>query len=354
MKSEFESNLRGLARRMLLVRGIEAAGFCAIASGLVSVGVVWVFSWFADIGIISLLPLVMMLIGAFTGAMRVLLRGESLVQVARFLDSRYTLRQHLSTGAELLETSPDSDISACVYNKALADLRFLPPGINFWILTRRTGFALLLTIAMCGLLAVSVLGAKNKNVKLSKMPAIKRAELERAYRDAAALEQNFRKREHLLSAADAIKINDESRFDRIVQQLRREGFKLSMGQVSSGAPGSDGAGSGESPSGVKDPNIKGSGTDEALSTNAANANGEEFRVLVYDPVYSRDASDSPDFQLRSGLRSVPLQSAWADACERAASNLRDGKVPTEYRKIIRAFFTNNGFREQSLLKPGVK
>jgi len=341
MKNDFKSNLRGLVRGMLLVRGLEAAGLWATATGLVSVVVVWGVSWFVDLGIISLVPLVMMLIGGFAGAVWTILRGVDFTQVARFIDSRYALPQHLSTGAELLGNfsnnlnSIDSDVSACVYKNGLADLKSLPPRINFWILTRRTGFALLLTIAMCGLLAVGVLGAEKGNVKLSEISAVKRAGWERAYRDAAASEQNSRQREQLVSAADAIKMNDESRFNRIIQQLRREGLEITMGQVSSSGRDSNGPGNGES---QPDINVKNSGSGKATSRNVENGDQGEFRVLVYDPAYFRGTSESPNFQLRSGLRSVPLQSAWEDACQKAASDLREGKVPAECRDIIRAFY----------------
>jgi hypothetical protein len=348
MKSEFESNLRHLARKMLLVRSLEAGSFCATAAGLVSVGVVWAASWFADIGMISLIPLGIMLIGGFAGAMLVLLRGINFTQVARFLDSRYTLPQHLSTGAELLENtpnSPDSDVAACVYNRGLLDIKSLPPRINFWTLTRRTGFALLLTIAICGLLAVGVLGAGEGGIKLSEISAVKRAELERAYRDAAIAEQNPRNREGLLAAAEAIKINDAHRFNQIIQQLRREGLELSLSQISSGALGSNRAGKGGSLPDVKNVSTKNSTSDGASPANVENQNRGEFRVLVYDPGYSRGASKASDFGVRSVPRSVPLQSAWEEACQHAASDLQDGKVPVEYRDIVRRFFTNKDFGE---------
>ncbi|MCK5114286.1 MAG: hypothetical protein KAR11_05940 [Phycisphaerae bacterium] len=348
MKREFESNLQRLARRMLLVRAGETAAFCAIPAGLAGAGVVWAFSWFTtnNVGAISLVPLGAMLVAGITGAGWALFRGVSLVQAARFIDSRYALRDHISTGGELLG-GEDTPVAACVFQKALADIKSLPVRINFWRRTRRTAFALLLTLAICGLLAIAVM-ATPRGVELGELSSVQRVGLEQAYRRAATSEQNLQHRNSLLAAADAIKTIDPERFEELTQQLRRQGLEISLQQVANSTAA--GAGVGDDESAMKSP-TSASSEDSAADLPPSHSAGEdprELRVLVYDPGYFQSYTDGngaseSGSSPRAKLRDVPLQSAWASACQTANANLRTSSVPPEYRAIVRAFFANDDF-----------
>ncbi len=315
--------------------------------------------WYATVPVL-LLPLLLMPGGAVAGLIFAARSTIALPETALYHDVRLGLAERLSTAVELAASdAADEPFSRCVYADALAAARASRPERQpVWRRTRATGGAVGLSVALCAALAflpspgatdvprsferirsraanLTEPGRRNLAKVLRRLAEEVRqnAKLREALRAAAAakadeLPEKLQELEAVVAGADAA---EAARIAREI--LRAIGAGDGEGGPSGGdanAPGAAGSDPiGEAP---PDPNTF-RGPDGSKSLLA--------RAYVYHPAYGsvRDANGLPASRPSgNGGGFVPRRDAWSEARQRAARALARGRVPAEYRRLVRRFF----------------
>lgn len=146
--------------------------------------------------------------------------------------------------------------------------------------------------------------------------------------------------EALLRAAEAVEGQDAERFRASLAELERQAATLPP-EVARAllAAARQAAGSGGGTGGLAEEGNGGRATTRNASGTAGK--GSAATVRVYHPAgpgaaarhvgpSSRPVASAKDF--------VPYDRAWSDARDRAAAALVKGRVPPQYRLIVRDFF----------------
>jgi len=298
------------------------------------------------------------------GALGCLVRGVSPLRVARYLDARAGLRERLATAAELAlgptARSASAPAAEAVYAQALAALRSARPQRDpMWRRTRRTAAALALAVLLCGTLlllpsrpAEDRYGAARLADALGRMSPEDRERLAKAFAAAVQPTTDPEVAANLLGCAQVVRVNDPAELERMLDKLRRAGFRpLSV------VPGDLLAAAGIGASGAGDATARKDDAERAAHSGAppdanrpADPNAESAArafergvVRVYDPRYSRvsppgAAAADANAAARNGRAFRPYSDAWTAARRRSADALASNRVPFEYRPIVRRFF----------------
>ena len=342
-------------RWFVLSRGQARAmgAFCVAASGA---GVACVLTGATPHLPKLVLGLLLVPAGALAGAALAGARRVSLVQAGLFHDVRLGLAERLSTAAELAGSAGrDKPLAQCVYAQALAtasDRQVARRSV--WRRSRSTVAALGLSLALCAAMALLPTAGRVDVEKSFEQiraragdlsPATRKGLVETLRRLAALAEKDPALRDRLREAADAAAKNEklQERLIELEQSLATadDAEAARIARELLGATGSEGGDVTARPVGPGDANAP-----EPLDANAlAGAGGVKplpARVLVYDRTYRNliDANASPGPEhVRVGPHAfLRLDDAWADARARAAAALADGRVPAEYRTLLRRFF----------------
>ncbi|MCP4376641.1 MAG: hypothetical protein GY794_10770 [bacterium] len=331
MPDEVLKYLRRASRRILVQRTIAAAGLGVIVGGLLAVAgqvALWMLGYpHRSVGIIMLAG------GLLVGVLVAIIKGVSLHQTARYLDNRGDLDERLTTAFELNTAGDSSPAARCVYTQAEEAVRsgkILP--INLWVCNRVVAGGAILVLLLCGTLAMlpqhrgtdeQILDALGQmSPEAVKALADEFARAARRAGDNAPL---------LTRAATATKRKDVRALTAILADLRRRGVllrRIVRPEVISlaTAGGSNASGAAK----VQDP---------------PPSHGDPVRtgggmVHVWDPLYTKvNSTIAPDTQ-PAGDAVVSYTDAWSEARLRAAGSLRSGKIPAEYRRMVRDFFSD--------------
>jgi len=346
MREDVRAMLRRLARRMLLVRSVEAAAAGGVIGGLAGMvllvaGLVW-----PAIPAVAYWPLVLIPAGAVVGMVLAAVRGIGGRRAAMFLDARYALKERLATAAELATASRQDQKSAaeCVYRQAIAAVaETVPARPNFWTRTRRTPAALVLVTLLCCVLAI-LADARRPGppdeagailTALDGASAGRRAEVARAFSAAAEKTDDASAAESLMAMAGAIRIDDEAELRRLIRKLRDAGIELRE-VLPAGVQRQVGlAGGGPRAAVQPRPAEAGRKVSPAVEPAATDS------VSVYNPAYAKTArpAGAPAGPRPDDIPlTVTLNDAWTAARARARRSLADDSIPAEYRPIVRAFF----------------
>jgi len=293
------------------------------------------------------LPGVLLPLGAVVGAATVWIRGVCPREAAMYLDRRGRLRERLATAAEL-DASPagNSAVARTVYAQALTAYRSRRADrLAMWRRTRATPAGLGLIVLLCVVLAfvpsierreLHGEGRRLAAAIASAAPADRQAaadSLRKAARQAGGKPELAGR---LVRAARAVEIRDEGRLGDILDELRREGFEIASvvpGKLLTAARAAKAGGA--STSGAA-PGPGGAGRSQA---------GSGGLVRVYSPGQGRrpaagaaneDSGGEPD--VGAVRETIPYAEAWSAARERAAARIAGGKIPPQYRRLVRDFF----------------
>jgi hypothetical protein len=328
--------LRRASRRILARRVIENAGLGVVVGGLAASSsqiVLWLAGTpHRTAGIIILL---VALLGAAVAA---LMKGVSLRQAARYIDSRAALDERLTTAVELAAVADSSPAARCVYAQASQAAGSVEAArINLWVRGRVTAGAAVLAVLLCGattMLPQSRSADERILDALAQMsPEAVKALAEEFARAAQTAEADA---PLLARAARAVKRKDARALAAILDDLRRRGVKL-VRIVSpevlavATAGGSDGHGA--------------SATRPASPESVRIAGHAGGAVHVWDPLYDKlglpHRSTTRTAVVDNPPTAVRYRDAWYAARLRAAGALRGGGIPPEHRRMVREFFSDH-------------
>ena len=335
LQSEVLRYLRRMSRRMLVRRAIEGAGLGVVVGGLLAAGcqiVLWLQGQpHRSTGI------VMLLAGLLGGIAVALVRGVSVRQAARYIDNRAGLDERLTTAVELADAGDTSPAACCVYAQGRAATQAPHVStINLWVCGRITGGAIMLAVFLYAAAAMLPQyrspGQRIINALGEMSPEAIKAlsdEFARAAREAEA------DAPLLVRASKAARQKDARALAAILADLKRRGVKLVrivrpevLALATSG--GGDGDGNTATQPAVSPPDHR-----------SAAAGGP---VYVWDPLYDELRLDRSPTTRGAGTddpaATVTYNDAWSAARLRAAGALRTGGVPSEYRAMVREFFSD--------------
>ncbi|NBB94692.1 MAG: hypothetical protein GVY16_03030 [Planctomycetes bacterium] len=323
------NNLRGWTRRLLWVRAAEAAAVGGIVGGLAAVAalVVGLVAGREAIGVWAVLALPG---GALVGALYALARGVSPAATARLLDRRCALRERLTTAVELEARGDVTPAAQHVCRQASDAIHAVPPRLALWRHTARTPATLVVVGLLVAILGVAA-AARRGNSTVERLLAVLDGATQ-ARRDAVA--ESFRAAaetagpeaaERLRRAAELVELENAEELRDVLARLEREGVQIgrAVPEDIATAAGLDGGGArrdgGEAPAeGDLQP-------------------GERQEVRVFDPAYAATAGEASG----TGDAMSPTRGfddAWSAARARAAEQLGRGRVPAEYRGLVRRFY----------------
>ena len=302
--------------------------------------------------------------GALLGAIARIVRGVSLREAAVLWDLRGRLDERLSTAVELASSprrhEPSADV---VYSQAVTAARRKPlRGRALWKRSGATAAALGLALALCATLAflpVHEVRTPLPDALTALAETFERATARQqrrlisafrtAGRDAAAGELAA----DLVAAATAVEAKDADRLrralTRIEEQLRqvdpRQRERL-LRELLAAADIGDSLGE-DTVAGVDNSVAGDDHPGPATSTDGGTV------VAVYDPLYDEllpgktegVVGERPPLAPQPGT--VPLERAWLVARDRAEAALVQGRVPGEYRRLVRDFFSVNSTDEKA-------
>jgi hypothetical protein len=326
--------LRRISRRILVRRVIETAGLGVIVGGLVS-ACVQVLLW--TVGTPGAAVGIMILAGGFLGGAAVaIVKGVSLRYAARYVDNHAFLDERLTTAVELADAGDRTPAAQCVYAQAGQAVRSSEvAAVRFWVRGRVTGAGAILAVLLCGsLMLLPQRRSADEQIldALAQMsPEAVRALAGEFARAAAEADDNA---PTLTRAAKAIEQKDARSLAAILAELKRMGVKVvrvvrADVLASATAGGAEGDGAAE----TKPATL----VSKGLSGHAGGA------VHVWDPLYDKfnpgirsttepaDVDDPPS--------AVSYGDAWQAARLRAAGALRSGGIRSEYRQMVREFFS---------------
>jgi len=221
----------------------------------------------------------------------------------------------------------------------------LGPGeLPLWRRTRATPALLGLVVLLCATLTLlpTFTPCDQLADALAAMTAENKDELARSFAKAArqAEQTNPELARDYLQAAKAVEIDDPEKLKEVLRKLRRRGFRLVEVVGAEVLAAAGGVGGGADAAGVKSPPKVGpNGTRRRVSP----PKGGRGLVRVFDPEYAKIlAGRKPPPKAGAGPDGagdfVHLDEAWQRARQGAQASLAAGKVPPEYRQIVRDFF----------------
>jgi len=309
------------------------------------------------------IPLILLPAGAVLGAGAALVRGLSVTDAAIYLDARWRLKERLSTAAELAASPGAEDPPArCVYEQAMeavrrSDALWLP----LWRRTRATagttGLAVLLATTLAFLPTLGLSSADESAERLAEAlkeftPA-QRRQLAEAFRQAArqpGTDPSLASR--LDQTAKVIELKDVEQFKQAMAELQKAGIdpsRLVPADLRALA-GLGGAGPGKGPPGDQARAAKGgnAGAGNAVTkpgpTTAGGTTAQPggSYVRVFDPQYAKlltGAAPAGGNGSSADEGAAPYADAWTHAKRVALDHLGKGRVPAEYRQLVRDFFS---------------
>jgi len=276
------------------------------------------------------------LLGAAAEAASSLTKTAAVVEAARYLDERLALPQRLATAAELAcSEQSDSAAARCVYAQTLTAIRGRPVAkLPMWRRTPATAGALCLAVAICLTLAF----VPSAGAPLDNLSAQRRAEIANRLREAAKDAQiESAVAEQLIRAAVAVEVKDEKQLQQAIAELRKLGFEpldVMPERLLAALAEAHGAGGGAAPT-----------NGHTATTGGADSNGGATspgggEARVFDPMYANYVTAADGANDTAGAEDgfVPRDRAWAAARRRAADALSSGRIPPEYRRLVRDFF----------------
>ncbi|HUS91707.1 MAG TPA: hypothetical protein VM695_07635 [Phycisphaerae bacterium] len=352
---------RAFRRRASLSRA-EGRLVAAVAASAVAAGLAGVVTGASDSLGGFVLPLLLVPCGALAGAAVVAAGGVTPLEAAIYHDVHLRLAERLSTAAEIAAAGGERPLAEHVYAQALDAARAVRPERRVpWRRTRATAGALGLSVALWGALglvpkpAVVAVRANFERIQAhaEKITPLERKEVLRTLRRLA---EAVRDNPRLLAALKAAAIAAEA--DKHLPERLRE-----FGDVLADADDARAAAIARSllaamglPTDAEAPGGADQGAGGRLASAdankpvAADANGLigqagqkplAARVHVWDPQYRdvRDANLAPSTAPAAGAAAlVPLANAWTAAQDEARQALTAGRVPPEYRRLVRRFF----------------
>jgi hypothetical protein len=334
MPDEVLKYLRRITRRILVRRIIESAGLGVIVGGLAS-ACVQLLLWMvgtpgAAVGIIILAGSIL------GGAAVALLKGVSLRYTARYVDNHAFLDERLTTAVELADAGDRTPAAQCVYAQAGDAVRSPEvAAVRFWVRGRVTGAGAILAVLLCGSLML-LPQARSADERILDALAQMSPEAVRALAGefARAAEAADSEAPLLARAAKATEQKDVRSLAAILADLKRRGVKLVrvvradvLARATAGGTEGDGA----------------ARTRPAAPVFRRPSVGAGGAVHVWDPLYDKfnpgirsttepaDVDDPPS--------AVSYGNAWSSARLRAAGALRRGEIRSEYRQMVREFFS---------------
>jgi hypothetical protein len=335
MPDEVLKYLRRTSRRMLGRRAIEAAGLGVIVGGLAAAAGQIVF-WIGGrphraAGILILAA------GLLAGAIVALIKGVSLRQAARYVDSRAALDERLTTAVELASAGDRSPAAQCVYAQASEAARSAEASaVSLWVRGRVTAAGAMLAVLLCGALLMLPQRRSIGDQIIDSLgrisPEAVKALAEEFARAARTAEANA---PLLARGAEAIRKKDARALAAILADLQRRGVRLVrivrpevLTVVTAG--GSDANGS--------------AGTRPAVPSSKHPQRYAGGPVHVWDPLYDKLNSARRSTTQRGGGEDPPpvvsYNDAWSAARLRAAGALKTSSIPPEYRRMVRDFFSD--------------
>ena len=302
----------------------------------------------------AMIALVLVPVGALVGAAGVFWRGVTRRAAAVWLDVRGDLSDRLATAVELAE-SPEADVPAarCVYDQALAAVRIgRPQRQPMWRRSRTTIGAAALAVAVCVALALApdlvpparTVTPETVAAALDKLPPAEVRNLVRTFRQAArrAAEDPALART-LFRAADAASVKNSTGFERALRELEAQGVDLAAlipddVRRAAGLTEADGAIAQRTNSSAADGG--GDVGPPSIGPGAVAAPPGNGIIRVYHP--AADAGDPATRPATGPAGTVSYADAWSAARSRAADALARGRVPSEYRGLVRDFFLTEG------------
>ena len=292
------------------------------------------------------LPLVMILAGALVGLIAVCLRGVAIHEAAAWLDQHAGLRERLTTAAELIDSSPsDPSVMEEVCRQALAALRQRrAEEISVWQRGRGTIGAMMLVLLLCVAMAcLPSPGRGQRDVRADELAGAvlasaegRRGTAETFRRAAQSAAPGTKLSSELARAAQIVELGDEAELRTILRSLRESGVNVRslIGPDVPGLRRGEAAGRDDA---LRDRQLP--VTREAKPTRS-DAIGRWVRV--YDPSYAKAPSRTISGQHESRppmvATGVPYADAWKAAQERAAARAAAGRIPPQYRRLVRDFF----------------
>lgn len=284
--------------------------------------------------------------GALTGAAAAWLRGIAPLDAAILVDGRCGLDEQLATAVELAD-SPRAQTPAarCLYARAAEALRTDSGELKLWTRTRATAAALALVTLLCLTLAIPTIGGRPGSLRGLSGPARRETadSLRRAARESRSSDPALA--EDLDRAAIAVEVSDEQELERIRRRLAARNIRLERvvdAKIAAILTAATGGGSAEAASAPPTP-----GTRPAAAATRPRPLAEVGHVRVYDPEYAkllsarRAAAAAPKPTPVGPGEFVHLDDAWSRARRRAEADLSAGKVPAQYRPLIRNFFATD-------------
>ena len=348
-------------RRAMGLADNEARRVGAVCATAGLLGVVWVLAgWHAAVPK-WLLPLVLMPSGALAAAVAAVLRGVTPLQAAILHDVRSGLHERLSTAAELAAAQGDDALACCVYEQALSAARHAQAQRQVpWRRTRATAGAVALSAALCGALAFvptwDVLDVRASFERIgSRAEHLTPLRRDQVVRTLRRLAEQVRSNPRLLAALKAAAAAPGKELPARLREL--EGALAGADDAEAAAiakalltamglgaepdgPGGAGPGDGGRRLAARDAN-----RPPPPDANAIVGRGGEkpllARAYVWNPDYANVAdanAPAPTPAAVSPAAFVPADEAWAAARGRASDALAAGRVPPEYRDLVRRFF----------------
>ncbi|MBT3201541.1 MAG: hypothetical protein HN350_16690 [Phycisphaerales bacterium] len=320
---------------MLLRRVVESAGVGVIVGGLIASGL-QLAMWMAGrpgraVGIIVLG--VAMLAGAIVS----LIKGVSLTRAARYMDSRASLDERLTTAVELAGAGDVSPAAKCVYSQAAHAAKSTDATkVSLWIRGRVTAATAMLSLLLCGALMMLPQGPDIDQQIVNSLDRMSPEAIKAlAAEFARAAQSSAQDAPVLVRGVRAIKQKDSRVLAAVLEELRRRGVKLvrivrpEVLAIAT-AGGAEGDGS-----------VTTQPADSAVGRWDHHAGGA---VHVWDPLYDKLNSGGSSSTKPTGagndLPTVGYADAWTLARLRAARALRSGDVGHEYRRMVREFFSD--------------
>ncbi|MBI5723353.1 MAG: hypothetical protein HZA50_05300 [Planctomycetes bacterium] len=334
-------------RAMRLSRKQAAAVFIVLAGlGLVCAAAVWS-------GVFAAIPrwagfALCLAVGALAGAVVELVGGTKPLASAIEVDLRAGLKEKFATAAELALAGGQPDaIQACVFDQAAdAAQKAGLEQMGLWHRTRATIAAIVLSCCLAAALGlmpvIGLVDAGDQSGRTARallnLPdgdvnkAIN-ALTDRARQTDGQASQAFQ------AAAKVLNARDERQLADMIAKLEKMGYKLAAvmppdirQQLANQTGGGGGSGQTVKPTAT----IPATGQTIKPPPLAA---ADSFVPVPADSIRT-DTAD-PAAQTGSPRRVPPFVNfpdAWSDARRRAANLLSAGKIPPEYRQLVRDFF----------------
>ena len=329
--SHIVSIARRAARRIRLARGAAGLAVGAAAGGAVAAGALGaaLLGWAtADIWpIIAAVWAGCAVVGAAAG----LARRCSPAEAALHVDLARGLKQRFATAVELAPPPrADEPAARTCFAQALAALGHRPlAGVRVWRRAHRP----LAAAALAAILAAALGMLLAERRPLGRMSAPRREALARAFDRQASVVGAAEIRDALQAASAAVERVDDEHLAQLLDDLREQGFEpvdLTPEAVRAAAallPPGPSAAPGEPTPG-----------DQTKPTVADGpAEGIDRWVRIYDPADRSAAGNGSEDELPPAEASY--DQAWSAARLRAAQSLRQGRIPSRYRAIVRRYFS---------------